>query len=302
MDDFVDAVDERDGGVRHRTWSTWVLGTELRSPRRTPKDPADFNILVPTLDTTRYTFLLTSSLDNGKHVLLFVGETGTGKSVLVQKLLTMASMATDVARSINLLGADVGQPDAGHHRVEARQAAQERARRAARQAQTVIFVDDLNMPALEKYGAQPPIELLRQWIDTSGFYDRKKLFFKRVDHGVRRRVRPAGRRAQPDHAAPHAPLQHASRARRSTTRRCSASSSDHPRPAASSARRASSPTNAALLERPSSATIDIYDRVLAKMLPTPAKSHYTFNLRDVSRVLQGMLHVEGRQASRSRRS
>lgn len=34
----------------------------------------------------------------------------------------------------------------------------------------IVMIDDINMPIKEKYGAQPPIELLRQIIDQGGQY------------------------------------------------------------------------------------------------------------------------------------
>jgi len=44
-----------------------------------------------------------------------------------------------------------------------------------------IFVDDINMPAVEQYGAQPPIELLRLFLDKKGLYQRGEWSWKDVE-------------------------------------------------------------------------------------------------------------------------
>jgi len=35
-------------------------------------------------------------------------------------------------------------------------------------------------PDREEYGAQPPIEILRQWFDQDGWYDRKELTYRKI--------------------------------------------------------------------------------------------------------------------------
>ena len=38
--------------------------------------------------------------------------------------------------------------------------------------------------------------------------------------------------------------------------------------------------------------MEIYNKISEDLLPTPTKSHYLFNLRDVSKVFQGLVMVK----------
>ena len=42
------------------------------------------------------------------------------------------------------------------------------------------FMDDFNMPAKDTFGSQPPLELIRHWIDYGFWYDRLKQTIKQI--------------------------------------------------------------------------------------------------------------------------
>jgi dynein heavy chain len=154
----------------------------------------------------------------------------------------------------------------------------------------IIFVDDLSLPEVEEYGAQPPIELLRQFLGYQGWYDLKEKSWKEVlDTTVVATMGPpgGGRNAITPRLARFFHLLCFSDFNDASLLRIFSTIVDwHLTSYAFSG-------DIKTLTKPIvDATLGIYRQSVANLLPTPQKSHYTFNLRDFSRVIQGMLLVK----------
>lgn len=155
----------------------------------------------------------------------------------------------------------------------------------------VIFVDDLNMPQKEVFGAQPPIELLRQWMDYGGWYDlesSEKLFKKIQSIRFVAAMGPPGggrnfismrytRHFSTIYVEPYS----TNSLKYIFTNIMDSLFLSHKTPAFSK-------TTSNLKDILVSATITMYEKVTEQFKPTPTKSHYTYNLRDVSKVFQGI--------------
>ena len=118
-------------------------------------------------------------LTHNYHVLA-LGPTGTGKSLNSSELLTTG--LSDTYQYISLAfsaqtGANQTQ-DTVDSKMEKRRKGYYGPPIGKK---CIIFIDDLNMPKKETFGAQPPLELIRQYMDHRGWYDRKTLLYMRLE-------------------------------------------------------------------------------------------------------------------------
>ena len=246
-----------------------------------------FSILVPTMDTTRYRFLL-QKLAMGGHNVLFMAETGVGKSVIINSFLNDKVGEGKVVSYV--MGYSAQTKPANLRDVLETKLEKKKKTLLGPPAgkKMFLFIDDLNMPALEKYGAQPPNELLRQVIDQGGFYDVHKLFLKYVaDTVVLAACAPPG--GGRNEVSPRL-LRHFN-----MIWLCNLSTESMSR-IFTSILGGYVGTNLSahmpLVEPLVQSSVNIYIRIQKELLPTPLRSHYTFNLRDLSKVFQGVLMVK----------
>ncbi|GLC60993.1 hypothetical protein PLESTB_001703700 [Pleodorina starrii] len=264
---------------------SWRLWTELIDTTPIPSDAKFRRIIIPSIDTVRYTYLLDKGVAHAQPVLI-VGPTGTGKSVLVQKYLYGLPPSTYVPPNVIGFSARTSA-NSTQHLIDAKL---DRRRRGVFGPpvgkKMVVFVDDLNMPQLETYGAQPPIELLRQFMDHGGWYDRQNTFRRLDDVLFVAAMGPPGGGRNPitPRYGRHFNL---------------VSIVDFDEPTLGRIFSTLLAWHLDVKEFPEfikelrepiiSATLSVYGRVASQLLPTPTRSHYTFNLRDISRVMQGFL-------------
>uniref|UniRef100_H3APA3 Dynein axonemal heavy chain 14 n=1 Tax=Latimeria chalumnae TaxID=7897 RepID=H3APA3_LATCH len=169
-----------------------------------------------------------------------------------------------------------------------------------RNKKVIVFIDDLNMPAPEPYGAKPPLELIRQFLELNGFYEHNKNVWKNIDgislvatcsvsDGGRNEISPRLLThfcmivlPEPSILSLQSIFQNILFLKYNTEVQLGRHFENRDFP--SDVQKCG--------EGLVAATLAVYYKMYNNMLPTPAKSHYIFSLHDLSKVIRGLLQAD----------
>ncbi|KAF3695797.1 Dynein heavy chain 10, axonemal Axonemal beta dynein heavy chain 10 Ciliary dynein heavy chain 10 [Channa argus] len=241
------------------------------------------DILVPTIDTTRTSWILEQMVKINRPVLL-VGESGTSKTSTIHTFLKNLNIDTTITLIINFSSRTTSMDLQRNLEASVEKRTKE-IYGPPMGKRLLVFMDDMNMPKVDSYGTQQPIALLKLLLDRGGIYDRgKKLNYKILKDlgfvaamgkagGGKNEVDPRFTSLFSVFSIPFPSLESLHLIYASIIKGHTVAFED---------------SIQKICDKVTSCTLELYNTIIKEMPPTPSKFHYIFNLRDLSRVCNGL--------------
>ena len=252
----------------------------------------DFSsILIPTIDSTRTEYNMDLSISASRPILL-VGGPGTAKTSIILQVLGKQDPAAMAIKKLSFSSATT--PTIYQRTIEGSvEKRQGRTFGPPGGKRMCVFIDDISMPLINEWGDQITLEIVRQLIEQGGLYNLDKpgewksivdlLFFGAMLHPG------GGKNDIPNRAKRHFHVMNVTLPSVASINQIFGSMiAAKFSPSDPQKNNEVWEISTKLVE----ITIEIWDKVKTKMLPTPAKFHYIFNLRDLSRVFQGVFAAD----------
>lgn len=263
-----------------KQWVPW----SKKVPKYVHDPERKFNeILVPTVDTVRATWLL-ELMVGIKHPVVLVGETGTSKTATTANFLRTLSTETHMLLNMNF-SSRTSSLDVQRNLEANVEKRTKDTYGPPPGRRLLIFIDDMNMPQVDKYGTQQPIALLKLLLERGGMYDRgKDLNWKNMkDIGYIAAMGKAGggrNETDPRFISLFCVFNMTFPSDDALFLIYNSILAGHTQPFPKEIQDAV-PTLTKM-------TMALYSSIVNDLPPTPSKFHYIFNLRDLSRIYHGM--------------